>query len=111
MSSATATLFPGVGPTIKKQYTNALKTGSLIYTESEIHEVDELGIPFEIRFAPALAKKPSAEVAPSPASAAKKPDPFAPPYNEDLYVAEDVFKEADDDEGEAFVVLLNKFCI
>ncbi|KAM0755735.1 HIT-like protein [Meredithblackwellia eburnea MCA 4105] len=38
-------------------------------------------------------------------------DPFAPPYVEDLFVAEGTLKESDADGGEQFVVLLNKFCV
>ncbi|BGP21654.1 ATP adenylyltransferase [Rhodotorula toruloides] len=107
--------FAGLASKIKAQYAAALKAGSLLFTESEVVELDDeqTGIPFEVRFAPALAKKPTHQAkgdqqderrdAPS--------DPFAPPYQQDLYVAEDIVKEDEHDAGEGFVVLLNKFCV
>ncbi|GAA5984012.1 hypothetical protein JCM11641_005567, partial [Rhodosporidiobolus odoratus] len=73
---------------------------------------------FEIRFAPSLARKPEREQVEDEAKKqegeadAKKPsDPLAYPGQPDLLVAEDVVKEDAQDEGEAFLVLLNKFCI
>lgn len=63
---------------------------------------------FEVRFCPALAKKPTSDEAKDEADTDKpKPvDVFAPPYQPLLYVAEDTIKEDDDDEGEQFVVLV-----
>ncbi|GAA5913945.1 hypothetical protein JCM8208_007007 [Rhodotorula glutinis] len=102
----------GLAPKLKSQYNAALKAGSLHFTDSDEIELEDeaTGIPFEVRYAPALAKKPTADKA--AASTASKPvDPFAPPYQQDLFVAEEIVKEDDDDSGEGFVVLLNKFCV
>ncbi|BGP36766.1 bifunctional AP-4-A phosphorylase/ADP sulfurylase [Rhodotorula kratochvilovae] len=111
-------VFASLAPRLKGQYAAALKAGSLLFTESEVVELDdeETGIPFEVRFAPALAKKPEAERK-DEAGAKEQPkddkavDPFAPPYQQDLFVAEETVQEDDDDAGEGFVVLLNKFCV
>ncbi|GAA5877143.1 hypothetical protein JCM16303_006181 [Sporobolomyces ruberrimus] len=102
--------FSGLSQKIKQQYTQALKNGSVHFTDSEVIELDDEAtqIPFEVRYAPALAKKPTK----SDAEKQEKPqDPFAPPYQQDLFVAEDTVKEDEDDRGEGFAVLLNKFCV
>ncbi|GAA5991750.1 hypothetical protein JCM5350_000595 [Sporobolomyces pararoseus] len=102
--------FPGLSQKIKQQYAQAIKNGSVLFTESEVVELDDeqTQIPFEVRFAPALAKKPTK----SDGDKQEKPaDPFAPPYQPDLFVAEDTVKEDEDDRGEEFAVLLNKFCV
>ncbi|KAL8286272.1 hypothetical protein RQP46_004760 [Phenoliferia psychrophenolica] len=102
--------FAGLGPKLKQAYAAGIKASAVHYTESEEEECDEEGIPFEIRFAPALAKKPTADK-----DTADKPkdttDPFAPPYVPELFVVEDVVKEFEGDAGESYVVLLNKFCV
>ncbi|GAA6012630.1 hypothetical protein JCM11491_005460 [Sporobolomyces phaffii] len=102
--------FAGLSQKIKQQYAQAVKAGSVLFTESEVVELDDeqTGIPFEVRYAPALAHKPNK----ADGDAGDKPrDPFAPPYQPDLFVAEDVVKEDEHDQGESFVVLLNKFCV
>lgn len=58
---------------------------------------------FEIRCALALAKKPSEK----DSAPAQKKDPFAPPYEAELLVAEDTVKEDEQDGGESFVVLVS----
>lgn len=58
-----------------------------------------------MRFAPALAQKPTKS---DSEKQAKPQDPFAPPYQPDLFVAEDVVKEDQDDQGECFVVLVRE---
>ncbi|ORY80200.1 HIT-like domain-containing protein [Leucosporidium creatinivorum] len=107
-----STPFTGLGTKVKAAYTKAVQSGAVRFTESEIEEADdeETGIPFEIRFAPALQKKPTA-VKEEPADKSARPDPFAPPYVEDLYVTEDTLVEEGETVGEDFVVLLNKFCV
>ncbi|GAA5844616.1 hypothetical protein JCM3766R1_002683 [Sporobolomyces carnicolor] len=102
--------FQGLSQKIKQQYNAAIKNGSVLFTDSEVIELDDeqTQIPFEVRFAPALAQKPTKS---DSEKQAKPQDPFAPPYQPDLFVAEDVVKEDQDDEGESFVVLLNKFCV
>lgn len=64
---------------------------------------------FEVRFAPALAKKPTDQGKGEQKGERRDapPDPFAPPYQQDLYVAEDVVKEDEHDAGEGFVVLVS----
>jgi hypothetical protein len=58
-----------------------------------------------VRYAPALAKKPTK----SDGEKQDKPqDPFAPPYQPDLFVAEDTVKEDEDDQGEVFAVLVSR---
>ncbi|GAA5923118.1 uncharacterized protein JCM15063_003539 [Sporobolomyces koalae] len=102
--------FPGLSQKIKQQYAKALKAGNVHFTESEVIELDDEStqIPFEVRFAPALAKKPTKE---NQSEAVAPTDPFAPPYQDDLFVAEDTLREDDNNAGEAFAVLLNKFCV
>lgn len=41
-----------------------------------------------------------------PADKSSRPDPFAPPYVEDLFVAEDTIVEEGETGGEDFVVLV-----
>ncbi|GAA5887477.1 hypothetical protein JCM6882_001422 [Rhodosporidiobolus microsporus] len=108
--------FAGLGSKLKTQYSKALAAGTLLFTESEVVELDDeqTGIPFEVRYAPALAKKPSNE--PKKEDEGKEEskeffDPFAPPYQPDLFVTEEAVKEDAQDAGEGFVVLLNKFCV
>jgi ATP adenylyltransferase len=64
-----------------------------------------LPLQFEIRLAPALAKKPTKNDA-SEKKSEKPADPFAPPYIPDLYVAEDNVKEEEGDAGDDFIVLV-----
>ncbi|KAK4705744.1 sulfate adenylyltransferase (ADP) / ATP adenylyltransferase, partial [Phenoliferia sp. Uapishka_3] len=105
---STAMPFPGLGPKIKASYAAGVKAGAVHFTESEVEEVDENGIPLEIRFAPALAKKPTGDKPDTPKDTS---DPFAPPYTPELFLAEDVVKESETDVGEEYVVLLNKYCV
>ncbi|GAA6059060.1 hypothetical protein JCM10212_002031 [Sporobolomyces blumeae] len=103
--------FPGLSQKIKQQYKLALDAGSVLFTDSQVVELDDesTGIPFEVRFAPALAKKPTKDD--GERKDENPVDPFAPPYQQDLFVAEDTVKEDEDDNGDAFAVLLNKFCV
>ena len=66
---------------------------------------------FEVRYAPVLANKPTADKGPSSTAStaddsSKPADPFAPPYQQDLFVAEETVKEDDSDSGEGFAVLV-----
>lgn len=62
---------------------------------------------------PGLAKKPHGDGGKNGDDKEEKreppADPFAPPYVEELFVAEDVVKEDEGDAGEAFVVLVRLF--
>lgn len=60
---------------------------------------------FEIRFAPALAKKPTADKGNQPKDTT---DPFAPPYIPELFVTEDRVKEIEADAGEEYAVLVRR---
>ncbi|SGY35163.1 BQ5605_C002g01734 [Microbotryum silenes-dioicae] len=113
------TAFNGISAKIKQSYSKASISGACLYTDSELIELDDrdTGIPFELRYAPQLAKKPTAaKDSESGSTNQPKPaprDPFAEPYPEpDLYVHEEEVKEDPSDaSGDIFVLLLNKFCI
>lgn len=55
---------------------------------------------------PGLAKKPQGDDKQDRKEDAAPSDPFAPPYVEELFVAEDTVKEDEQDAGEGFVVLV-----
>ena len=65
---------------------------------------------FEVRLVPGLAKKPQGEGHSADSDRKKEDaapsDPFAPPYIEELFVAEETVKEDENDAGETFVVLV-----
>uniref|UniRef100_D8Q941 Uncharacterized protein n=2 Tax=Schizophyllum commune (strain H4-8 / FGSC 9210) TaxID=578458 RepID=D8Q941_SCHCM len=92
-------------------FEDAKTTGNLFFFPSTVHtHVDEFGIPYEIRLCPALQHKPplpTPHFDADPEKEAKKPDPFAPPYNEKLVVGELQGEEPQDQ----YVVLLNKFSV
>ncbi|KAI5123679.1 hypothetical protein M0805_001707 [Coniferiporia weirii] len=105
---------------LDKRFALARDAGDLYFFPSTIHTHEEAGVEFEIRLCPALQNKPKL---PTPhfevdaqivraggaanAETAGKLDPFAPPYNLNLLVGE----LKDEEEGEEFVVLLNKFSV
>ncbi|GAA5870189.1 hypothetical protein JCM3774_002616 [Rhodotorula dairenensis] len=105
--------FQGLSQKIKAQYKAARESNALVFFDSEVVELDdaETGIPFEVRLVPGLAKKPQGDDKKDRKEDAAPSDPFAPPYIEELFVAEEIVKEDEDDAGESFVVLLNKFCV
>lgn len=126
--------FAGLRPKLLSSYKAALKSGEIVFKESELDEVEEEGIPvsttlsyrdllialtnqlpaqFELRLVEGLNHKPTPQApALSTTTEAKvvaetaKKDPFEPPYVPSLLVAEDIVKEDEDDEGQAFVVLV-----
>ena len=81
----------------------AFKSGSLVFTPTTRYIVEETGILFEIRFAPSLAKKPTA-VVPKPVKDVTRPrfNPFLPP---------DPALVVEDDFTDAYRIVLNKFCV
>ncbi|POY71973.1 hypothetical protein BMF94_4982 [Rhodotorula taiwanensis] len=110
--------FQGLSQKIKTQFKAAKDSNAVVFFDSEVVELDDAdtGIPFEVRYVPGLAKKPQGDGGKKSAGEEKNgderpADPFAPPYVEELFVAEETVKEDEDDSGEAFVVLLNKFCV
>ncbi|KAK4055249.1 bifunctional AP-4-A phosphorylase/ADP sulfurylase [Microbotryomycetes sp. JL201] len=108
--------FENLASKIKAAYKQALDKQHVLFTESDVVDADDAatGIPFEIRFAPALQKKPTdpSTTTEGARPVKDKPDPFAAPYQEGLFVTEDVVREDErDTTGERFAVLLNKFCV
>ncbi|KAL5528319.1 APA2 [Sanghuangporus sanghuang] len=106
---------------VSERFAQARESGDLLFFPSEVYLHEEAGIQFQIRLCPALQQKPRL---PTPhfddeQSAAnehgayrvdmhpKKPDPFAPPYIPNLLVGE----LRDEEEGEEFVILLNKYSV
>ncbi|KAF8599470.1 HIT-like protein [Ceratobasidium sp. AG-I] len=90
---------------IPKQFERAKASGALLFYPSTTHRVVDHNFNFEISTCPALQKKPTL---PAPDFVKHdKPDPFAPPYVEDLHVG-DLKDQLDGDE---FVILLNKFSV
>ncbi|KAJ2447985.1 bifunctional AP-4-A phosphorylase/ADP sulfurylase [Coemansia sp. RSA 2336] len=79
---------------VRQCYTRAVAQGALLFTESTVSKHREHGEVFEVRFVPALAKKPSSK----PKGAA---NPFLP-YDERLHVTE---------LGSTHHLLLNKYCV
>ncbi|KWU45446.1 ATP adenylyltransferase [Rhodotorula sp. JG-1b] len=104
--------FQGLAQKIKAQYKAARESNAVIFFDSEVVELDD---EFEVRLVPGLAKKPQGEGHSADSDRKKEDaapsDPFAPPYIEELFVAEETVKEDENDAGETFVVLLNKFCV
>ncbi|KAL5507168.1 APA2 [Sanghuangporus vaninii] len=106
---------------VSERFAQARESGDLLFFPSEVYLHEEAGIQFQIRLCPALQQKPRL---PTPhfddeQSAAnehgayrvdvhpKKPDPFAPPYIPNLLVGE----LRDEEEGEEFAILLNKYSV
>ncbi|KAL5523889.1 hypothetical protein ACEPAG_8062 [Sanghuangporus baumii] len=106
---------------VGERFAQARESGDLLFFPSEVYLHEEAGIQFQIRLCPALQQKPRL---PTPhfddeQSAAnehgmyrvdkrpEKPDPFAPPYIPNLLVGE----LRDEEEGEEFAILLNKYSV
>jgi len=90
-------VFPDLETKLWTQYDLATTSGDVTFTESEVHQVLDGGINFQIRFAPLLANKPQK----SHSKEKENRDVFAPPYIPNLFVA----------EADGYVVLLNKFAV
>ncbi|KXS22356.1 ATP adenylyltransferase, partial [Gonapodya prolifera JEL478] len=80
-------------------FNKALSNGDLIFTESIVRHLEDRGMKFQIRFAPALAKKPSLNK--EKAASARPFNPFLPP-DPNLLIAE---------VGQHYNLVLNKFCL
>ncbi|TFK23950.1 ATP adenylyltransferase [Coprinopsis marcescibilis] len=99
---------------VPRAYESALESGDLFCFPSTVVKHNELGVDFEIRLCPALQHKPAL---PTPhfdsvatnvgTDANKKFDPFAPPYNPQLYLGD----IGDDETDNVFVILLNKYSV
>ena len=81
-------------PAVRARYAAALAQGALLPIESELEEIEERGIAFQVRVATGVARKHLAKVARPPDY-----DPFLP-WEPALFVAE---------ISDAYVCLLNKF--
>ncbi|EIW83056.1 ATP adenylyltransferase [Coniophora puteana RWD-64-598 SS2] len=93
---------------LENKYEDARETGDLIFFPSEqIVKHEEDGIQYEIRVCTALKNKASVTTANNEVTESKKPNPFAPPYNEKLYIG-DMY---DAEEDLYYAVLLNKFSV
>ncbi|KAJ1962408.1 bifunctional AP-4-A phosphorylase/ADP sulfurylase [Dipsacomyces acuminosporus] len=85
---------------VHERYGSAVAQGALLFANSEIVEHKECGVDFEIRYAPALAKKPSSK----PKEKQQSNDfvnPFLP-FDRRLHVKS---------LGSTHQLLLNKYCI
>ncbi|KAJ2396255.1 bifunctional AP-4-A phosphorylase/ADP sulfurylase, partial [Coemansia sp. RSA 2603] len=85
---------------IQTRYADAIAQGALLFTESTVHLQPEKGVEFEVRYVPALAKKPSSK--PKEKQASKNfVNPFLP-YDPRLHVKS---------IGDTHQLLLNKYCV
>jgi ATP adenylyltransferase len=80
---------------VRRQSRRALETGALVPISTSVHVLAEQGLRFAVRRVEYIAKKEAA--APSKQN---PDDPFAPPYEQDLYIGE---------ISDTHVALLNKF--
>ncbi|OZJ06981.1 hypothetical protein BZG36_00050 [Bifiguratus adelaidae] len=81
----------------RQVFDKAIASGDAVYYETTTDIVEEGGIEFEIRYAPALAKKPQSQAV---EQTTERPNPFLP-YNPALFVSETATHN----------ILLNKFCV
>ncbi|KAG2415627.1 hypothetical protein HFD88_006818 [Aspergillus terreus] len=69
---------------VARRFLAAKDAGHLLFSQTHLTTVNVAGIPYQLRYCPALAKKPSG--APNPDTKAPKPDPFQDP-SPDLLIA------------------------
>ncbi|KAJ2130400.1 bifunctional AP-4-A phosphorylase/ADP sulfurylase [Coemansia sp. RSA 1807] len=85
---------------VQQCYSRAVAQGALLFTESSVYKHREQGVVFEVRYVPALAKKPNSK--PREKQHAKDfVNPFLP-YDERLHVKQ---------IGNTHHLLLNKYCV
>ncbi|KAJ5114500.1 ATP adenylyltransferase C-terminal [Penicillium alfredii] len=90
---------------VARRFTTAKEAGHLVFSSTHLSIIHAAGIPYQLRYCPALAKKPSnlQQQQPSPAGPKPpKPDPFQDP-SPDLLIAQ--FPA----EKPAYSLVLNKF--
>ncbi|KAF9478822.1 ATP adenylyltransferase [Pholiota conissans] len=90
----------------------ARRSGDLLFFPSTITKHTDSDVEYEIRLCPALQHKaipPKSITDPEPAYDDRRKDqnPFAPPYNKNLYIGE----LKDEETQEEFVLLLNKYSV
>ncbi|KAF9241581.1 hypothetical protein BU15DRAFT_87164 [Melanogaster broomeanus] len=102
---------------LPEKFKTAQESGELLLFPSEVHEIEDTGVEFEVRLCVALQNKPvertsEGEVVLSKGAnnTAVKKDPFAPPYVPQLYVGDLSLEDADYGKTD-YVVLLNKFSV
>ena len=82
-------------PAVRRQSRHALDRGALVPIATSVHVLEEQGLRFAVRRVEKIKKKEAA------APSGQNPeDPFAPPYEQDLYIGE---------VSDTHVGLLNKF--
>ncbi|KAJ5520773.1 hypothetical protein N7463_001226 [Penicillium fimorum] len=86
---------------VARRFTAARDTGSLVFSSTHLSIINAAGISYQLRYCPALAKKPS-NLKPDNGSKTPKPDPFENP-SPDLLIAQ--FPP----ENPAYNLILNKF--
>ncbi|PLN82885.1 HIT-like protein [Aspergillus taichungensis] len=89
---------------VARRFTAARDAGHLIFSQTHLATVYAAGIPCQLRYCPALAKKPSGTPKPDHARTGPKPDPFHNPSPE-LLIAQ--IPQADNNP--AHLLVLNKF--
>ncbi|KAJ5085504.1 ATP adenylyltransferase C-terminal [Penicillium argentinense] len=70
---------------VARRFKAAKDGGHLVFSSTHLSLVTAAGIPFQLRYCPALAKKPT-NLKPEPTPKAPKPDPFENP-SQDLLIA------------------------
>ncbi|KAJ5864204.1 uncharacterized protein N7529_006120 [Penicillium soppii] len=86
---------------VARRFTAARDAGHLIFSKTHLSIINAAGISYQLRYCPALAKKPS-NLKPDNAPKLQKPDPFENP-SPDLLIAQ--FPP----ENPAYNLILNKF--
>ncbi|KAF7793886.1 hypothetical protein EIP86_005008 [Pleurotus ostreatoroseus] len=99
------------------RFEQARESGDLLFFPSTTHKHEAHGVEFEIRLCPALQNKPTLPTPRFDSDAderraaleqqGKRHDPFSPPYNSNLLLGD----LKDEQEGDEYVVLFNKFSI
>ncbi|KAL4888180.1 bis-tetraphosphatase [Aspergillus ambiguus] len=69
---------------VARRFLAAKDAGHLLFSQTHLTTINVAGIPYQLRYCPALAKKPSG--APKPDNKGPKPDPFQDP-SPDLLIA------------------------
>ncbi|KZT29031.1 hypothetical protein NEOLEDRAFT_1160702 [Neolentinus lepideus HHB14362 ss-1] len=94
----------------QNKFEKAKEEGDLLFFPSTVQKHKEGEIEYEIRLCPALQHKPhlpTPHFDPRQKNPDGKPDPFEPPYIENLYIGE----VKDEEDGKEYVALLNKYCV
>ncbi|RDB24926.1 Diadenosine 5',5'''-P1,P4-tetraphosphate phosphorylase 2 [Hypsizygus marmoreus] len=102
---------------ISESFNKARNSGDLFFFPSTLTRHTDAGIEFEIKLCPALQKKPqlpTPDLEADPSAKAdltvpnekKLVDPFTPPFNPNLHIG-----DLCDEDGEEYVVLLNKYAL